>query len=540
MALKLSAPPPVNSERFGDWLSDFYRQVKAELGVTIDTTESLTPTQATDLTDGGDSSLHYHAEDRKRSNHTGTQTSQTISDFESRVRSLSTGTDHSQLFSLAWTQSGHTGTAYATPVFNSSGAVSEFLPTTGSVVFAGANGELAQDNSNLFWDNANNRLGIGTSSPAQTLHIAGVDRVSQSGAVRYRSDRYFAGGTLFINSYDDTGAVFMPIQLNCSSFQFITGSAGNITTLGCTNGLVLVGTVVDDTVSALQVGGAIRATGVYKGGDGTSVAPALAFNSDTNSGFFRWNTGSVAYSQSGTVTLGFSNSEVRLGSATSLSWSSGAPNVAGGDTFVARDAAYALGQRNSTNAQKFRVYHTYTDASNYQRAAIQTGSDYVELAAETAGTGADNIDVRLTPAGTGAVSSVSPIVVKTANDAQWIRGSASESITLSTSGTTTDSSANLLPANSIIESVVARVTTTITTATDWQLGDPTTAGRFTAPNSTLVAGTTDVGLVHIDQSAAAGPRQTAAAKVRITTTGTPGAGVIRVTVFYRQFVAPTS
>jgi hypothetical protein len=135
MALKLSAPPPVNSERFGDWLSDFYRQVKAELGVTIDTTESLTPTQATDLTDGGDSSLHYHAEDRKRANHTGTQTSQTISDFEARVRSLSAGQDHSQLFSLAWTQSGHTGTATTIGGFNASGVAEELTRTgTGTVV----------------------------------------------------------------------------------------------------------------------------------------------------------------------------------------------------------------------------------------------------------------------------------------------------------------------------------------------------------------------------------------------------------------------
>lgn len=128
----------------------------------------------------------------------------------------------------------------------------------------------------------------------------------------------------------------------------------------------------------------------------------------------------------------------------------------------------------------------------------------------------------------------------TANGAQWVRGQASELLTLSTSGTTTDTTANLLPANAIIEAVVARVTTTITTATDWRLGDTATAGRFTAPNATMTAGTTDVGLVHIDQTGAAGPRQTAAAKVRVTTTGTPGAGAVRITVFYRQFVAPTS
>ena len=40
----------------------------------------LSQTQHTDLTDGGDSTLHYHSADRNRANHTGTQTLSTISD----------------------------------------------------------------------------------------------------------------------------------------------------------------------------------------------------------------------------------------------------------------------------------------------------------------------------------------------------------------------------------------------------------------------------------------------------------------------------
>lgn len=134
-------------------------------------------------------------------------------------------------------------------------------------------------------------------------------------------------------------------------------------------------------------------------------------------------------------------------------------------------------------------------------------------------------------------------VVEPVNGAYWQIGHISELITLSTSGTTTDSVANLLPANSIIYSVTARVTTTIATATDWKLGDPTTAARFTAANATLVAGTTDVGLAHwagAITTNATGPTQGAAAKVRITTTGTPSAGVVRVTVFFATPNAPTS
>jgi hypothetical protein len=75
----------------------------------------------------------------------------------------------------------------------------------------------------------------------------------------------------------------------------------------------------------------------------------------------------------------------------------------GSDVILIRDAAAVLAQRNSTNAQTFRVYETYTDASNYERATLSCSSDAARLTAETAGTGVDNMDVVLTPAGTGSV-----------------------------------------------------------------------------------------------------------------------------------------
>lgn len=55
-------------------------------GTKLDTIETgaevnnISDVNATDLTDGGDSTLHFHASDRARANHTGTQTMSTISD----------------------------------------------------------------------------------------------------------------------------------------------------------------------------------------------------------------------------------------------------------------------------------------------------------------------------------------------------------------------------------------------------------------------------------------------------------------------------
>lgn len=43
--------------------------------------------------------------------------------------------------------------------------------TAGSVVFAGASGTYSQDNANLFWDDTNNYLGIGTATPTTPIDV---------------------------------------------------------------------------------------------------------------------------------------------------------------------------------------------------------------------------------------------------------------------------------------------------------------------------------------------------------------------------------
>ena len=132
----------------------------------------------------------------------------------------------------------------------------------------------------------------------------------------------------------------------------------------------------------------------------------------------------------------------------------------------------------------------------------------------------------------------------TANGSNATVQTASELLTLSTAGLTTDTTANLLPAGAIILAVTARITTTITTTTDWKLGDATVADRFTIANATKTSGTTTIGLnqwIATRTTAGMGPDQAAAAKVRVTCTGSnPGAGAIRITVWYVQLTAPTS
>ena len=123
----------------------------------------------------------------------------------------------------------------------------------------------------------------------------------------------------------------------------------------------------------------------------------------------------------------------------------------------------------------------------------------------------------------------------TANLARARIRSISEELTLSTVGLTTDTVANLLPANSFILGVLARVTVAITTTTNWALGDSGAAARYLAATTAMTLGTTKVG------GAAGYFFQAAAAKLRVTcTVANPGAGKIRLTVFYLELIPPTS
>lgn len=105
----------------------------------------------------------------------------------------------------AWAQVAlATGVSGTLPAANGGTGVSAF--TDGSVVFI-ASGILAQDNTQLFWDNPNNRLGIGTASPSQRLDVNGNARVYDQTAV--------TGITTFVvrSGADQSTAPTAPFQI---------------------------------------------------------------------------------------------------------------------------------------------------------------------------------------------------------------------------------------------------------------------------------------------------------------------------------------
>ena len=143
---------------------------------------------------------------------------------------------------------------------------------------------------------------------------------------------------------------------------------------------------VTDTASAsgsnlldLQVGGAskakIDASGDYYGA-------SYSFLGETNKVSIRYGTSRLL-----TIDQTASSPGARVGSGGAFAWSSISNSEGNPDLFLRRDAANILAQRNGTNAQTFRVYNTYTDASNYERGFFQWNSNVLEIGTEAGGTG---------------------------------------------------------------------------------------------------------------------------------------------------------
>lgn len=112
--------------------------------------------------------------------------------------------------------------------------------------------------------------------------------------------------------------------------------------------------------------------------------------------------------------------------------------------------------------------------------------------------------------------------------------SAASNIVLNTGATTTNGPS--IPANSVVLGASYRVTTTITTAANFKIGDGTTVNQFFDTQSTLTSGTTGVGYFQLATPKFYG----SSTPTVITTDVNPGAGAIRVTVHYMTFGAATS
>jgi hypothetical protein len=101
----------------------------------------------------------------------------------------------------------------------------------------------------------------------------------------------------------------------------------------------------------------------------TGGGPGLTWTARTRTG------GGIGVNFSGIVGVG-----------TSLQFGTGT-GTTGGDITISREAANILAQSNGSNAQTFRIYNTFTDASNYERGFLRWSSNVLQIGTEKLGTG---------------------------------------------------------------------------------------------------------------------------------------------------------
>lgn len=146
-----------------------------------------------------------------------------------------------------------------------------------------------------------------------------------------------------------------------------------------------IGLNVTDTASAsasllmdLQVGGSSKFKVDKSGGVFLQGPTYFASNS-----YISWSSGSGG----NYIFRSFGADRVQLGAyVTKISFALQIDGSAGSVSLV-NDGANILAQRNSTNAQTFNLYNTYTDASNYERGFMKWNSNVLEIGTEAAGTG---------------------------------------------------------------------------------------------------------------------------------------------------------
>lgn len=126
--------------------------------------------------------------------------------------------------------------------------------------------------------------------------------------------------------------------------------------------------------------------------DGTVALPGIAFGSAPSYGLslsgtaIRLSIGGVRVIEvdAGTLFLLPNAAQILFGASSDLA--------------ITRDAADILASRRAANPQTYRIYNTYTDASNYERVSFSWVSNILSILTESAGTGVAR-SLRLRPSG---------------------------------------------------------------------------------------------------------------------------------------------
>lgn len=154
------------------------------------------------------------------------------------------------------------------PIANGGTGATNF--TQGQVLFAGASA--ISSSANLFWDNSNNRLGIGTATPATIFHVSGGPSYFTNGSGS-AADIEIAGN----NNTAGTGSLL--IRQSASNEAMVWNRASAALTLG-TASVEKFRIASDGVCTWSNVGGVVSNAMVLNGtGLGVGASPSAAIHS---------------------------------------------------------------------------------------------------------------------------------------------------------------------------------------------------------------------------------------------------------------------
>tara|TARA_Y100000389_G_scaffold41993_1_gene36711 strand:- start:1379 stop:2509 length:1131 start_codon:yes stop_codon:yes gene_type:complete len=144
--------------------------------------------------------------------------------------------------------------------------------TAGSILFVDAAGNLAQDNGELYWDNTNNRLGIGTTSPTAAIEVdagASTEYAILSTGANGRVGLTTQYGGIHFNNVEATADLWQLSERDPAQFDIAFGtpnpSNNNVASTDTqfritSGGNVGIGLGSTDPSQKLHVSGTIRQT----------------------------------------------------------------------------------------------------------------------------------------------------------------------------------------------------------------------------------------------------------------------------------------
>ena len=218
---------------------------------------------------------------------------------------------------------------------------------------------------------------------AGNLTIAGSPTIQQTGYLHWTGRTYLlanADGNLTVTNNAQTSQLKLLIAGN-GQWQF--GAADAASPVAQTFGVQSVVAGTTDTAGANFTINGSQGTGTGAGG-------SIVFRTSAAGG----STGSAQNALTAALTLAADKSATFTGNITTTGSIQGftitATNafaVGNTNVLLVQDAADILAQRRSVNAQTFRLYNTFTDASNFERAMFQWNSNVLMIGTEKLGTG---------------------------------------------------------------------------------------------------------------------------------------------------------